>query len=667
MIGRPEVRVQGPAQHEEVARHDAAGRHDAAARHDAAVQPSTGRNGSALPPHAFSRSESRDLAHPCASHSTLVLTCSEATCRSISSHSEDSSLDSVDLPVPGNGYPAHAGPIRSQAAGEEAQAKERVLQNHVGRQRMGQLLRNVVTSRVAPWKDRHPAAALQSPPVTVSHAPPIPPSPCSSEPVPSSPSGSTPPATPPRLSCSSASSAHRASFPYRSPFAASTPSPPFSACPSPAVLIPSLADLQASRTSSAHLSARVPSSASPPVEDSHGSHVTVPAEPASSASLPPPGFQRALLDCCACRGAEESTAAVLERQVAGARQIRHMARDLEGCRAVMVEKGAVGTLLPLLDWAEGGPGVQPWLDRSVGDGVTGENGRLRDLRMKVVEEAVTALLNLSIHPSSIEIMPKLGVVRPVVQMVGSRQWDASQSSSRSSSGSLSNSSVSSSGSGNLVAINIREIAAALVFSLSQAVDNRAELVRSGAAESLVQLLQEPRCSGQGRKDACKALFNFSTCSVGRLSLVRAGAVPVMLELAMMGSADEYISEKAMGVLANVAREEAGREAIFSAQVSDGAWDLPGGNAGYGNNELPQASDSLSMTSGLNVFLETLDGGTERSKEFAVSALLSIAKSSIRWKELLLMEGPLPSIKAVAMRGNTRARHKAQTLYELLRS
>ncbi|CAI5503282.1 unnamed protein product [Closterium sp. Naga37s-1] len=73
-----------------------------------------------------------------------------------------------------------------------------------------------------------------------------------------------------------------------------------------------------------------------------------------------------------------------------------------------------------------------------------------------------------------------------------------------------------------------------------------------------------------------------------------------------------------------------------------------------------------MASGLSILLESLDSGTERSHEFAVSALLYVARSSQNWKELLLSEGPLPSVKAVAMRGSPRARHKAQKLYDLLR-
>ncbi|CAI7783833.1 unnamed protein product [Closterium sp. NIES-54] len=637
--------------------------------------------------YGISPSISRDLDGPSASRSTLAPTCSEASCRSIISHTDTTGTESLNTPASSRRYSALVRPVLSTDAVEEGGVKEPVKSHHVGRQRMGQLLRNVVTSLVSPYEVQNhhhasppppppasapsgaaaatAAAAVHPLPVTDSHAPSIPSSPCPSSPVPSSPTSSTSHPSPiaPRLSSSSASSAHCSSFPSRSPFPPLTPSPPFSLCPSPAVAIPSLSELQSNtRTSSASRSSRLHSTSSRPANPDGA----VANEPASPPSLPP-GFQRALLDCCACRDSGETSTALLERQMGGARQIRHMARDLEGCRAVMVEKGAVGALLPLLDWAEGGPGVQPWAGEDGGKEILGDKSSLRDLRLKVVEEAVTALLNLSIHPSARELMLSFGVVAPVTQMVGSRQWGLSRSSGRSSGGILSGDRASLSGSDAVVPVYIREVAAALIFSLAQVAENRTELVRCGAAEALVQLLQEPNCSSQGRTDACKALSNLSTISAGRLSMVRAGAVPMLLELALMGHAgDEYISEKALGVLANVAREEAGREAIVGSQIHDGAWDWASGSAACGTSELPQPSDSLRMASGLSILLESLDCGLERSNEFAVSALLCVARSSQKWKELLLLEAPLPSVKAVAMKGSLRAREKAQKLYELLR-
>lgn len=143
------------------------------------------------------------------------------------------------------------------------------------------------------------------------------------------------------------------------------------------------------------------------------------------------------------------------------------------------------------------------------------------------ENAVTALLNLSIDDSNKNEIAAAGAIDPLVKVLRTGTTEA------------------------------RENSAATLFSLSVMDENKVTVGESGAIPPLVDLLMHG--SPRGKKDAATALFNLSILHENKARIVGAGAVRPLVELMVDPAAG--MVDKAVAVLANLATNQEGRSAI----------------------------------------------------------------------------------------------------------
>ncbi|XP_019157789.1 PREDICTED: U-box domain-containing protein 4-like [Ipomoea nil] len=146
--------------------------------------------------------------------------------------------------------------------------------------------------------------------------------------------------------------------------------------------------------------------------------------------------------------------------------------------------------------------------------------------MEVQENAVTALLNLSINDNNKSAIANAGAIEPLIYVLETGSPEAKENS------------------------------AATLFSLSVIEDNKIKIGRSGAVQSLVDLLGNG--TPRGKKDAATALFNLSILHENKGRIVQAGAVRHLVEL--MDPAAGMV-DKAVAVLSNLATIQEGRMSI----------------------------------------------------------------------------------------------------------
>ncbi|XP_019240356.1 PREDICTED: U-box domain-containing protein 4-like isoform X2 [Nicotiana attenuata] len=146
--------------------------------------------------------------------------------------------------------------------------------------------------------------------------------------------------------------------------------------------------------------------------------------------------------------------------------------------------------------------------------------------MKVQENAVTALLNLSINDNNKCSIANADAIEPLIHVLQTGTAEAKENS------------------------------AATLFSLSVIEDNKMKIGRSGAIKPLVDLLGNG--TPRGKKDAATALFNLSILHENKARIVQAGAVKFLVEL--MDPAAGMV-DKAVAVLSNLATIHEGRAAI----------------------------------------------------------------------------------------------------------
>ncbi|XP_062156685.1 U-box domain-containing protein 4 isoform X2 [Alnus glutinosa] len=145
---------------------------------------------------------------------------------------------------------------------------------------------------------------------------------------------------------------------------------------------------------------------------------------------------------------------------------------------------------------------------------------------RIQENAVTALLNLSINDNNKTAIANADAIVPLIHVLQTGSPEA------------------------------RENSAATLFSLSVIEDNKIRIGRSGAIGPLVDLLGNG--TPRGKKDAATALFNLSIFHENKARIVQAGAVKHLVEL--MDPAAGMV-DKAVAVLANLATIPEGRVAI----------------------------------------------------------------------------------------------------------
>ncbi|PWA90727.1 RING/U-box superfamily protein with ARM repeat domain-containing protein [Artemisia annua] len=153
-------------------------------------------------------------------------------------------------------------------------------------------------------------------------------------------------------------------------------------------------------------------------------------------------------------------------------------------------------------------------------------GLLRSSDEKVQENAVTALLNLSINDNNKTAIANADAIEPLIHVLETGSSEAKENS------------------------------AATLFSLSVIEDNKVRIGRSGAIRPLVDLLGNG--TPRGKKDAATALFNLSIFHENKARIVQAGAVRYLVEL--MDPAAGMV-DKAVAVLSNLATIPEGRAAI----------------------------------------------------------------------------------------------------------
>ncbi|CAM8931860.1 unnamed protein product [Rhodiola kirilowii] len=146
--------------------------------------------------------------------------------------------------------------------------------------------------------------------------------------------------------------------------------------------------------------------------------------------------------------------------------------------------------------------------------------------LKIQEDAVTALLNLSINDNNKTAIANADAIGPLIHVLQTGNAEAKENS------------------------------AATLFSLSVTEENKIKIGRSGAIVPLVDLLGNG--TPRGKKDAATALFNLSIYHENKARIVAAGAVRYLVEL--MDPAAGMV-DKAVAVLANLSTIAEGRTAI----------------------------------------------------------------------------------------------------------
>ncbi|XXG68557.1 hypothetical protein AAC387_Pa06g1615 [Persea americana] len=195
---------------------------------------------------------------------------------------------------------------------------------------------------------------------------------------------------------------------------------------------------------------------------------------------------------------EDLQSTSVDVQRAAAHELRILAKHNMDNRIVIANCGAVSHLVTLLHST---------------DSATQEN-------------AVTALLNLSINDNNKMAIANAGAIDPLIHVLETGNPEA------------------------------KENAAATLFSLSVMEENKVRIGRSRAIGPLVELLGNG--SPRGKKDAATALFNLSIFHENKARIVQAGAVRYLVEL--MDPAAGMV-DKAVAVLANLATIPEGRNAI----------------------------------------------------------------------------------------------------------
>eukprot|EP01018_Ginkgo_biloba_P030339 Gb_38670 [translate_table: standard] len=188
----------------------------------------------------------------------------------------------------------------------------------------------------------------------------------------------------------------------------------------------------------------------------------------------------------------------IEMQRAAAAELRLLAKFNMENRITIANCGAIRPLVALLHCSE----------------------------LKTQENAVTALLNLSINDNNKNEIAAAGAIDPLIYVLKTGNPEA------------------------------RENAAATLFSLSVMEENKIIIGQSGAIPPLVDLLRNG--TPRGKKDAATALFNLSIYHENKARIVRAGAIKSLVEL--MDPAAGMV-DKAVAVLANLATIPEGRFAI----------------------------------------------------------------------------------------------------------
>ncbi|CAK8538337.1 unnamed protein product [Lathyrus sativus] len=224
---------------------------------------------------------------------------------------------------------------------------------------------------------------------------------------------------------------------------------------------------------------------------------------------------------------------------------------------------------------------------------------------RIQEHVVTALFNLSIYDNNKILIMAAGAIDNIVEVLELGKT-----------------------------MEARENAAAAIYSLSMIDDCKVQIgASSKAIPALVGLLKEG--TPIGKKDAAIALFNLAVYNPNKLSIVKSGAVGLLVELLMDDKAG--ITDDSLAVLAVLLGCSQGLEEIKN-------------------------SKSL-----VPILIDLLRFGSVKGKENSITLLLGLCKEEGELVARRLLANPrsIPSLQSLAGDGSLRARRKADALLRLL--
>ncbi|KAI3458516.1 hypothetical protein Pfo_015179 [Paulownia fortunei] len=224
---------------------------------------------------------------------------------------------------------------------------------------------------------------------------------------------------------------------------------------------------------------------------------------------------------------------------------------------------------------------------------------------RIQENAVTALLNLSIYENNKILIMAAGAIDNIVDVLQSG-----------------------------LKMEAKENAAAAIFSLSLVDDYKIIIgAHPRAIPALVGLLGEGTTAG--KRDAATALFNLAVFKVNRAKVILAGAVPLLIGLLTDDKAG--ITDDALAMLALLLGCSEGLEEIRKSRVL------------------------------VPLLIDLLRFGSSKGKENSITLLLGLCKDGGEEvaRRLLMNPRSIPSLQSLAADGSLKARRKADALLRIL--
>ncbi|PWA78953.1 Armadillo [Artemisia annua] len=224
---------------------------------------------------------------------------------------------------------------------------------------------------------------------------------------------------------------------------------------------------------------------------------------------------------------------------------------------------------------------------------------------RIQENAITALLNLSIFDNNKVLIVAAGAIDSIVDVLGSGKT-----------------------------MEARENAAATIFSLS-IIDDYKVIIgsRPKAIPSLIGLLKDGTAAG--KRDAATALFNLAVYGVNKVNVVLSGAVPILVDLLMDDKAG--ITDDALAVLSLLLGCSEGLQEIRKGKVL------------------------------VPILIDLLRFGSPKGKENSLTLLLGLCKDGGDEvaRRLLMNPRSIPSLQSLSADGSMKAQRKADALLRLL--
>lgn len=224
---------------------------------------------------------------------------------------------------------------------------------------------------------------------------------------------------------------------------------------------------------------------------------------------------------------------------------------------------------------------------------------------RIQENAVTALLNLSIFDNNKFLIVAAGSVENIVDVLEAGKT-----------------------------MEARENAAAAIFSLSMIDECKVSIgAHPRAIGALAGLLRDGTTAG--KRDAATALSNLAVYNANRASIVNAGVVPLLIELLVDDKAG--ITDDALSLLALLLGCREGMDETRKSRVL------------------------------VPLLIDLLRFGSQKGKENAITLLLGLCKDGGEEVAGRLLMNPrsIPSLRSLASDGSLKARRKADALLRLL--